>query len=80
MSRANQYKAEIHVADQYLSDYVAAVTAGNSHEQAAAYAEWRLFATLARVAPDGSFACHRQASYWLRRCSELQVVVTEALS
>lgn len=80
MSYINQHKAEASVAERYIADYDAAVAGGNSHEQASAYAEWRLFAALARVAPEGSYACHRQASYWLRRCGELRVVVTEALS
>lgn len=55
--------------------YCQATERGNSHVQAAAFAEWTLFVALAKKAPKGSYYAGRQAVHWLNEVARLEVRV-----
>jgi hypothetical protein len=54
--------------------YELATEVGNSHCQASAYAEWKLFGCMAVVAPKGSYHAARHATQCLKKVAELKVI------
>ena len=57
----------------YIEAYEAALTWGNTHRLAVAYAEWQLFQNMMQCAPPGSMHAAKQADYWAAEVIRLNV-------